>query len=168
VEPLHCWQCFIALKASPSGYCLQLPLIILARLSVQLARRLTGISHEFDLNLPVRKYHWFMHGTGSLVLIGPRAPPEGRNAPKGLLLLVMAWFCEQQIKNPKPWMRQNGLVNLRMWILLKTRYFYSKSVTRYILYKNVKMNRKWNLIGFKIFRKSSQVQYGRYFSVNRL
>jgi hypothetical protein len=93
-------------------------------------------------------------------------PPEGRNGTEGPVIARDGWFCEQLDKNPKPWMRQKGLVNLRMWILLKTRYFIQMACNSLYLYKNVKMNRKWNLIGFKIFRKSSQVQYGRYFLVS--
>jgi hypothetical protein len=52
-------------------------------------------------------------------------------------------------------MRQNGLVNLRMWILLKTRYFIQMACNSFI-YKNVKNESKMKFDWLKIFRKSSQ------------
>jgi hypothetical protein len=71
---------------------------------------------------------WTKELFADIAMIDWGALPEGRNGTEGPVIARDAWFCEQLDKNPKPWMRQNGLVNLRMWILLKTRYFYSNGL----------------------------------------
>jgi hypothetical protein len=47
---------------------------------------------------------------------------------------VMAAFCEQLDKNPKPWMRQKWPCQFKNVILLKTRYFFIQKACNYIFY----------------------------------